>query len=140
MVHYVDENGNVIKTPVVDTENGTVGGDYDTSDNRPKVIVFNGKRYILVESRIPNNAKGKVVEGETHVTYVYKQENEEPTTPTTPNQPTTPSTTPVTETTKVTPKTSAILPETGESTSALALVGLALLGTVAVASRRRKEK
>ncbi|WP_032501611.1 LPXTG cell wall anchor domain-containing protein, partial [Streptococcus suis] len=82
----------------------------------------------------------KVVEGETHVTYVYKQENEEPTTPTTPNQPTTPSTTPVTETTKVTPKTNAILPETGESTSALALVGLALLGTVAVASRRRKEK
>ncbi|NQI94064.1 YSIRK-type signal peptide-containing protein, partial [Streptococcus suis] len=80
IVHYVDENGNVIKTPVVDTENGTVGGDYDTSDNRPKVIVFNGKRYILVESRIPNNAKGKVVEGETHVTYVYKQENEEPTT------------------------------------------------------------
>ncbi|MHC3662540.1 MucBP domain-containing protein [Streptococcus suis] len=140
IVHYVDENGNVIKTPVVDTENGTVGGDYDTSDNRPKVIVFNGKRYILVESRIPNNAKGKVVEGETHVTYVYKQENEEPTTPTTPNQPTTPSTTPVTETTKVTPKTSAILPETGESTSALALVGLALLGTVAVASRRRKAK
>ncbi|WP_449456544.1 MucBP domain-containing protein [Streptococcus suis] len=47
IVHYVDENGNVIKTPVVDTENGTVGGDYDTSDNRPKVIVFNGKRYIL---------------------------------------------------------------------------------------------
>ncbi|MCB2870020.1 MucBP domain-containing protein [Streptococcus suis] len=143
IVHYVDENGNVIKTPVVDTENGTVGGDYDTSDNRPKVIVFNGKRYVLVESRIPNNAKGKVVEGETHVTYVYKQENEEPTTPTTPttpNQPTTPSTTPVTETTKVTPKTSAILPQTGESTSALALVGLALLGTVAVASRRRKEK
>ncbi|MCO8221212.1 MucBP domain-containing protein, partial [Streptococcus suis] len=108
IVHYVDEKGNVIKTPVVDTENGTVGGDYDTSDNRPKVIVFNGKRYILVESRIPNNAKGKVVEGETHVTYVYKQENEEPTTPTTPNQPTTPSTTPVTETAKVTPKTSAI--------------------------------
>ncbi len=146
IVHYVDENGNVIKTPVVDTENGTVGGDYDTTDNRPKVIVFNGKRYILVESRIPNNAKGKVVEGETHVTYVYKQENEEPTTPTipttptTPSQPTTPSTTPVTETTKVTPKTSAILPQTGESTSALALVGLALLGTVAVASRRRKEK
>ncbi|HEL1604407.1 TPA: MucBP domain-containing protein [Streptococcus suis] len=146
IVHYVDEKGNVIKTPVVDTENGTVGGDYDTSDNRPKVIVFNGKRYILVESRIPNNSKGKVVEGETHVTYVYKQENEEPTTPTTPsapttpNQLTTPSTTPVTETTKVTPKTSAILPETGESTSALALVGLALLGTVAVASRRRKEK
>ncbi len=140
IVHYVDEKGNVIKTPVVDTENGTVGGDYDTSDNRPKVIVFNGKRYILVESRIPNNSKGKVVEGETHVTYVYKQENEEPTTPTTPNQPTTPSTTPVTETAKVTPKTSAILPETGESTSALALVGLALLGTVAVASRRRKEK
>ncbi|WP_449451496.1 MucBP domain-containing protein [Streptococcus suis] len=137
IVHYVDENGNVIKTPVVDTENGTVGGDYDTTDNRPKVIVFNGKRYILVESRIPNNAKGKVVEGETHVTYVYKQENEEPTTP---SQPTTPSTTPVTETTKVTPKTSAILPQTGESTSALALVGLALLGTVAVASRRRKEK
>ncbi|MGU7999240.1 MucBP domain-containing protein, partial [Streptococcus suis] len=132
IVHYVDENGNVIKTPVVDTENGTVGGDYDTSDNRPKVIVFNGKRYILVESRIPNNSKGKVVEGETHVTYVYKQENEEPTTP--------PSATPVTETTKVTPKTSAILPETGESTSALALAGLALLGTVAVASRRRKEK
>ncbi|HEL1976729.1 TPA: MucBP domain-containing protein [Streptococcus suis] len=140
IVHYVDENGNVIKTPVVDTENGTVGGDYDTSDNRPKVIVFNGKRYILVESRIPNNSKGKVVEGETHVTYVYKQENEEPTTPTTPNQPTTPSTTPVTETAKVTPKTSAILPETGESTSVLALVGLALLGTVAVASRRRKAK
>ena len=137
IVHYVDEKGNVIKTPVVDTENGTVGGDYDTSDNRPKVIVFNGKRYILVESRIPNNSRGKVVEGETHVTYVYKQENEEPTTP---NQPTTPSTTPVTETAKVTPKTSAILPETGESTSALALVGLALLGTVAVASRRRKEK
>ncbi|HEL2556377.1 TPA: MucBP domain-containing protein [Streptococcus suis] len=140
IVHYVDEKGNVIKTPVVDTENGTVGGDYDTSDNRPKVIVFNGKRYILVESRIPNNSKGKVVEGETHVTYVYKQENEEPTTPTTPNQPTTPSTTPVTETAKVTPKTSAILPETGESTSVLALVGLALLGTVAVASRRRKAK
>ena len=94
-VHYVDTEGNTIKTSVVDEKDQPVGKDYDTVvDNRPKEIEFEGKTYELVPA---GNYKvgqvdeqghwtgddattGKVVEGDKNVTYVYKLK-EDPTKP-----------------------------------------------------------
>ena len=94
-VHYVDTEGNTIKTSVVDEKDQPVGKDYDTVvDNRPKEIEFEGKTYELVPA---GNYKvgqvdeqghwtgddattGKVIEGDKNVTYVYKLK-EDPTKP-----------------------------------------------------------
>ena len=87
-VHYVDENGNTIKTSVVDEKDQPVGKDYDTVvDNRPKTIVTpDGKVYELVPAgnypvgkvdgeghlTTTDPTTGKVIEGDKNVTYVYK--------------------------------------------------------------------
>ncbi|TCD54078.1 hypothetical protein EJ419_05315 [Alloscardovia theropitheci] len=72
VVHYVDEDDNVIKDPVNDETDVNVGTHYDTEvDNRPQTITKDGKTYTLVRSK-ENNTTGSVVEGTTHVTYVYK--------------------------------------------------------------------
>ena len=87
-VHYVDENGNTIKTSVVDEKDQPVGKDYDTVvDNRPKTITTaDGKVYELVpQGNYPvgkvdgeghltttDPTTGKVIEGDKNVTYVYK--------------------------------------------------------------------
>ncbi|MDG3131925.1 LPXTG cell wall anchor domain-containing protein, partial [Streptococcus suis] len=80
-------------------------------------------------------ATGEVEEGEKTVTYIYTKV-ETPVVKGT-EQLTPPPTQPLVSDA---PKTSVILPKTGTNTSVLALVGLSLLGTVVVASRRRKEK
>ena len=85
-VHYVDENGNSIKTSVVDVKYQPVGKDYDTVvDNRPQTIEFQGKTYELVPAgnykvgQVDDQGHwtgddattGKVIAGEMNVTYDY---------------------------------------------------------------------
>ena len=78
-VRYVkdDASRTVLKEPVADTVGGKVGSDYDTTDHKPKTITKDGVTYELVRSE--GVEKGKVVEGKTVVTYVYRQ-TVEPTT------------------------------------------------------------
>jgi LPXTG-motif cell wall-anchored protein len=72
-VRYVkdDASRTVLKEPVADTVGGKVGSDYDTTDNKPKTITKDGVTYELV--RTEGVEKGKVVEGKTVVTYVYRE-------------------------------------------------------------------
>ena len=107
-VHYVDENGNTIKTSVVDEKDQPVGKDYDTVvDNRPKTITTaDGKVYELVPAgnypvgnvdgeghlTTTDPTTGKVIEGDKNVTYVYKLVKT-PNVPT-PNTPVPPTPTP----------------------------------------------
>ena len=154
-VHYVDENGNTIKTSVVDEKDQPVGKDYDTVvDNRPKTITTaDGKVYELVpQGNYPvgnvdgeghltttDPTTGKVIEGDKNVTYVYKLvKTPNVPTPNTPVPPTPTPNTPVdpTPNTPVNPvpeqpakPAPALeqLPNTGETGS----VASALLGAVA---------
>ena len=86
-VHYVDTEGKTIKAFVTDEKEQPVGKDYDTViDNRPQEIEFEGKTYELVPSgnytvgdvddqghlKSTDATTGKVIEGDKHVTYVYK--------------------------------------------------------------------
>ncbi|HFI0119536.1 TPA: MucBP domain-containing protein [Streptococcus suis] len=71
VVNYVTEDGTVIATPVTDTPSSDVDTPYDTTDNKPGTITFNGEEYELV--RVDGTENGKVVEGETVVTYVYRK-------------------------------------------------------------------
>ena len=73
IVHYVDEGGNTIRNDHEDTKGGKVGDPYDTTDNKPKEIKFGGKVYQLVPNKTVGNETGKVTDGITEVTYVYKQ-------------------------------------------------------------------
>ena len=86
-VHYVDTEGNTIKSDVTDEENQPVDKDYDTVvDNRPQTIEKDGKTYELVPAgnytvgevddeghlKSTDPTTGKVIEGDKNVTYVYK--------------------------------------------------------------------
>ena len=84
LVNYQDEDGNLIsgKTPegkeipnvVVDTDATLVDTEYDTTDNKPSVIIAeNGDVYELVKASDTSVEKGKVVEGATIVDYVYRK-------------------------------------------------------------------
>ncbi|MBO4106780.1 MucBP domain-containing protein [Streptococcus suis] len=92
-VHYVDENGNIIAdskelvNAVVSTTyrtKVTINGlekvientvptevDYDTSALKVNTILFNGASYEYVS--VKGSETGKVVAGETEVTYVYRK-------------------------------------------------------------------
>lgn len=72
-VRYVkdDASRTVLKEPVADTVGGKVGSDYDTTDHKPVTITKDGVTYELVRSE--GVEKGKVVEGKTVVTYVYRE-------------------------------------------------------------------
>lgn len=72
--HFEDEDGNPIHPDTVDTENGNVGDPYDTSDGIEDI-----EGYELVPSKTKGNETGKVVEGTTEVTYVYKRLTPKPT-------------------------------------------------------------
>ncbi|HFI0216634.1 TPA: MucBP domain-containing protein [Streptococcus suis] len=74
IVHYEDEDGNTIKSDVVDTPDSSTNTPYDTGDNKPKTIVTEtGRTYELVPGLTRGVEVGRVVEGQTHVTYVYKE-------------------------------------------------------------------
>lgn len=72
-VRYIkdDKERTVLKEPVADTVGGKVGSDYDTTDHKPNTITKDGVTYELV--RTEGVEKGKVVEGKTVVTYVYRE-------------------------------------------------------------------
>lgn len=79
IVNYVDEDGNVIKKPVFDEKDQVVGKDYDTKDNKPKTITTeDGTTYELVPNKTKGNETGKVVKGDTEITYVYKKVEKKP--------------------------------------------------------------
>ncbi|MBF6979339.1 MucBP domain-containing protein, partial [Aerococcaceae bacterium zg-BR22] len=75
-VHYVDEKGNPIKDPTVDTPTSPVDTDYNTNENGteiPKEVKGkDGKDYVLVKVKDGDKEIGKVVKGNTDVTYIYK--------------------------------------------------------------------
>jgi len=73
IVKYVDENGNTIAEDVEDTLTSDVDTDYDTTDHKPYIIEKDGKRYIFTKVKDGDNETGKVTEGTTTVTYVYKE-------------------------------------------------------------------
>ncbi|EOA2747525.1 MucBP domain-containing protein [Enterococcus faecalis] len=77
VVNYVNTDGKVIATPVVDTNDALVGTDYTTADRVPEKIVEDatGDVYYYKEIKAEDAAKenGKVVEGTTEVTYVYEK-------------------------------------------------------------------
>ena len=74
VVRYVDEAGNTIAEDVKDTTDASVSSAYDTTDNKPAVITTkDGKKYALVPTATKGTENGKVTEGTTEVTYVYKE-------------------------------------------------------------------
>ncbi|HFU4386227.1 TPA: MucBP domain-containing protein, partial [Streptococcus suis] len=73
VVNYIDTEGNVIKAPVTDTPSSSTGTAYDTTDNKPTTITYNGEEYELIPVLTKGSETGKVVEGETVVTYVYRK-------------------------------------------------------------------
>ena len=78
VVHYTDEAGNTIAEDVKDTTDGSVSSAYDTTDNKPATITTkDGKLYVLVPTSTKGEESGKVTEGTTEVTYVYKDVKEE---------------------------------------------------------------
>ena len=97
VVHYVDEAGNTIAEDVKDTTEGSISSAYDTTDNKLTTITTkDGKKYVLVPTATKGAETGKVTEGTTEVTYVYKEikedskEIEKPKKPETPGIPNTP--------------------------------------------------
>ncbi|MDW8714250.1 MucBP domain-containing protein, partial [Streptococcus suis] len=91
VVNYVDENGNVIKTPVQDETNAPAGKSYDTTDNKlTEIVTEDGSRYVLIPSKTVGSETGSVEGGKTtEITYVYKKvANWVPQIPATPENPT----------------------------------------------------
>ncbi|MGS4786538.1 MucBP domain-containing protein, partial [Streptococcus sp. P25B114] len=77
VVNYVNTDGKVIASPVVDTNDALVGTDYSTADRVPEKIVEDatGDVYYYKEIKPEDATKetGTVVEGTTEVTYVYEK-------------------------------------------------------------------
>ncbi|HEL2729864.1 TPA: MucBP domain-containing protein [Streptococcus suis] len=75
VVNYVDENGNVLKTPVNDETDAPAGKSYDTKDNKPvEIVTEDGSRYVLIPSKTIGSETGTVEGGKTtEVTYVYRK-------------------------------------------------------------------
>ncbi|QCQ04858.1 YSIRK-type signal peptide-containing protein [Ligilactobacillus animalis] len=73
IVKYVDEQGNTIAADVTDTPDSDIDTEYDTTDNKPRIIEKDGKRYIFTKVKDGDNETGKVTEGTTTVTYIYKE-------------------------------------------------------------------
>ncbi|HEM5094619.1 TPA: MucBP domain-containing protein [Streptococcus suis] len=75
IVHYITEDGTVIKATVTDEENAKPGKSYDTTDNKPNTITTeDGSRYVLIPSKTIGTENGTVEGGKTiEITYVYKK-------------------------------------------------------------------
>ncbi|MDQ8695424.1 MucBP domain-containing protein, partial [Streptococcus sp. IsoGale021] len=73
-VHYKDEDGKVIKDPEKDTTGAPINTVYDTRDHAHKTITTkDGRTYEIVPEKTQGLEQGRVVEGNTDVTYIYKQ-------------------------------------------------------------------
>lgn len=83
IVKYIDEKGNRIKDSLVDTLGADYGTGYDTTDNKPTTIEFDGKTYELVKVQEGDVEKGTINSPETTVTYIYKlkETSKDPTKP-----------------------------------------------------------
>ncbi|QXT26535.1 MucBP domain-containing protein [Streptococcus suis] len=75
IVHYITEDGTVIKATVTDEENAEPGKSYDTTDNKPtEIVTEDGSRYVLIPSKTIGTENGTVEGGKTtEVTYVYRK-------------------------------------------------------------------
>ena len=73
VIHYVDEEGNTLKEDKTVSKGEKVGTPYDTTKNKHNEITVEGKVYKLVPNKTVGIENGKVTEGITEVTYVYKQ-------------------------------------------------------------------
>lgn len=83
VVHYEDEDGHKISNDVVDTPDSPIGTEYDTTDNKPeKIVTEDGVEFELVVEKTRGDENGKISEGTTEVTYVYKRITPKPKTPT----------------------------------------------------------
>ncbi|HEL2055065.1 TPA: MucBP domain-containing protein [Streptococcus suis] len=125
IVAYITEDGVEIKSPVTDTPTSPEGTPYDTTDNKPKTITYNGEEYELV--RVEGTENGTVVEGDTKVTYVYRKVVKP-----TPPAPAKPSVAKPVKSEK--PK----LPDTGEEESTAGMLGILLLVSSLFGVRKRR--
>ena len=73
IVHYEDESGRRIAKDKEDTRNGKVGNNYNTSKHKVPNIPNGGIEYTLIPNRVIGNEKGKITDGVTEVTYIYKR-------------------------------------------------------------------
>ncbi|MFI3101154.1 MucBP domain-containing protein, partial [Streptococcus suis] len=75
IVHYITEDGTVLKATVTDEENAKPGKAYDTTDNKPtEIVTEDGSRYVLIPSKTVGSETGTVEGGKTiEITYVYKK-------------------------------------------------------------------
>ena len=116
------------------------GSRYDTRDHKPDTFSYNGQTYEFKEIQSGDSETGKINGSNVDVTYVYKL----PTQPTSPTQPTnqTDPTTPTkpTSPTQPTATQSTKLPQTANAPQRgfVALGLLALLGSLGLIPRRRK--
>ncbi|HEM4138506.1 TPA: MucBP domain-containing protein, partial [Streptococcus suis] len=66
IVHYITEDGTVIKATVTDEENAEPGKSYTTTDNKPTTITTeDGSRYVLIPSKTIGSETGTVEGGKT---------------------------------------------------------------------------
>ena len=73
-VHYKDESGKVIKEPEKDTTGAPINTLYDTRDHAHKTITTqDGRVYEIIPEKTIGLEQGRIVEGNTDVTYVYKE-------------------------------------------------------------------
>lgn len=124
VVHYVSTDNEKLKEDYLDTKDAAVGTDYNTAENeteKPKSITKDGVIYNLVGAK--GNEKGKVVEGLTEVTYVYKKVEKANPSPSD-SQPN---------------KLDGKLPNTGKTPENTAIAGLTLASLILIL-RRRKSK
>ncbi|HEM5897234.1 TPA: LPXTG cell wall anchor domain-containing protein, partial [Streptococcus suis] len=71
LINYTDEAGKVIKQQVKDVVQGSIGSDYDTTDNRSEIIEVDGVKYKLMPKKTIGNETGKLPREGAEVTYVY---------------------------------------------------------------------
>ena len=128
VVHYLSTDNKKLKEDYIDTKDALVGTDYNTAENdteKPVSITKDGVKYNLVE--VKGTEKGKVIEGTTEVTYVYKKVEKD----------TPPKDNPIPE--KPTPENpKPKLPNTGQTTTNVGVVGLSLIGLALMIRRRER--
>ena len=135
IVRYVSTDNEKLKDDYIDTKDAVVGTPYNAAENeteRPSVIVKDGVKYELVE--IKGNPRGKVVEGTTVVTYVYKKVAKQPQPGGQDWDPFKPGEQ------KPTKPGKGKLANTGQTTTNAGIAGVALAGLALAAMRRRKNK
>ena len=131
IVRYVSTDNKQLKDDYIDTKDAVVGTPYNAAENeteRPTVIVKDGVKYELVE--IKGNPRGKVVEGTTVVTYVYKKVTQSQWDPFKPGE----------GEQKPTKPGKGKLANTGQTTTNAGIAGVALAGLALAAMRRRKNR